>query len=219
MSGGTAPGGITDFTSMRAPPDFSRSTMGPGPAWRYAACGTAKTERDRAYRNRGGTPLSRFTPRRPPTRLHACMERGLVQKGTCRAPDLRGAASPRHAARIIGLAAVNGRHALMFDDRLQPDVWYVDHCSLRLDIKTIALTADQVLRRTDVSTMQDLGEVGFRLPGAGRVRVHGPNAGFGRPSGPSNLLAELRSCGFDVDGTRAVSVSQTLGERAESSPR
>jgi hypothetical protein len=121
--------------------------------------------------------------------------------------------------RVTGWAAVNGRDALMFDDRLQPDVWYVDHRRLRLDIKIIALTAGQVLRRTDVSTTRDLGEVGFRLPCAGGVRVHGPNAGFGRASGPSNLRAELRSSGFDVDGTRTVSVSQTLGEHAGSSPQ
>jgi lipopolysaccharide/colanic/teichoic acid biosynthesis glycosyltransferase len=68
---------------------------------------------------------------------------------------------------ITGWAAVNGRHALKFEDRLQLDVWYVDHWNLWLDVKIIALTVAQVLRRTDVSTTQDLEEVGFPLPGVG----------------------------------------------------
>ncbi len=75
----------------------------------------------------------------------------------------------RHDMRpgITGWAAVNGRHALRFEDRLRLDTWYVDHWSLWLDVKIIALTAGQVLRRTDVAATQDLDEVGFRLPGVG----------------------------------------------------
>ncbi len=66
---------------------------------------------------------------------------------------------------ITGWAAVNGRHALKFKDRLELDVWYVDHWSLWLDLKILAMTVHQVLRRTDVATTQDLAEVGFPLPG------------------------------------------------------
>jgi lipopolysaccharide/colanic/teichoic acid biosynthesis glycosyltransferase len=77
----------------------------------------------------------------------------------------------RHDMRpgITGWAAVNGRHALKFEDRLRLDTWYVDHWSLRLDMKILAMTAYQVLRRTDVSAFQDLSDVGFRLPGVGGV--------------------------------------------------
>jgi lipopolysaccharide/colanic/teichoic acid biosynthesis glycosyltransferase len=75
----------------------------------------------------------------------------------------------RHEMRpgITGWAAINGRHALKFEDRLRLDTWYVDHWSLWLDVKIIALTAGQVLRRADVAATQDLDEVGFRLPGVG----------------------------------------------------
>ena len=75
----------------------------------------------------------------------------------------------RHDMRpgITGWAAVNGRHALKFEDRLRLDTWYVDHWSLWLDVKIIALTAGQVLRRADVAATQNLDEVGFRLPGVG----------------------------------------------------
>ena len=75
----------------------------------------------------------------------------------------------RHNMRpgITGWAAVNGRHKLKFEDRLRLDVWYVDHWSLRLDMKIMAMTLRQVLGRTDVVTDVDPVEMGFRLPDVG----------------------------------------------------
>jgi lipopolysaccharide/colanic/teichoic acid biosynthesis glycosyltransferase len=72
----------------------------------------------------------------------------------------------RHDMRpgITGWAAVNGRNVLQFKDRLQFDAWYVDNWSLALDARILAMTATQVLRRTDVSTTEDLA-LGFPLPG------------------------------------------------------
>jgi len=72
----------------------------------------------------------------------------------------------RHGMRpgMTGWAAVNGRNALQFKDRLKLDVWYVDHWSLRLDVRILAMTINQVLRRTDVSVTEDLA-LGFPLPG------------------------------------------------------
>jgi len=72
----------------------------------------------------------------------------------------------RHDMRpgITGWAAVNGRNALQFRDRLKLDVWYIDHWSLRLDARIVAMTLGQVLRRKDVSTTEDLA-LGFPLPG------------------------------------------------------
>lgn len=72
----------------------------------------------------------------------------------------------RHDMRpgITGWAVVNGRNALRFRDRLELDVWYVEHWSLRLDLRILARTVRQVLARTDVSTTEDLG-LGFPLPG------------------------------------------------------
>ena len=73
--------------------------------------------------------------------------------------------SRRHDVRpgITGWAAVNGRHTLRFKERLQLDVWYVDHWSLRLDMRIIAMTIGQVLSRADSSTTQDLTAIGFPL--------------------------------------------------------
>jgi lipopolysaccharide/colanic/teichoic acid biosynthesis glycosyltransferase len=72
----------------------------------------------------------------------------------------------RHDMRpgITGWAAVNGRNVLRFRDRLALDIWYVDHWSLGLDVRIVAMTVSQVLRRTNVSTTEDLA-LGFPLPG------------------------------------------------------
>jgi sugar transferase EpsL len=62
---------------------------------------------------------------------------------------------------VTGWAAVNGRHTRRFDERLQLDVWYVDHWSLGLDLRILVLTLWQVLRRESVSAVQGIEEVGF----------------------------------------------------------
>jgi lipopolysaccharide/colanic/teichoic acid biosynthesis glycosyltransferase len=71
----------------------------------------------------------------------------------------------RHDVRpgITGWAAVNGRHAIHFKERLALDVWYVDHWSLALDLKILARTVAQVVARKDVTTSEDLS-LGFPLP-------------------------------------------------------
>jgi lipopolysaccharide/colanic/teichoic acid biosynthesis glycosyltransferase len=42
---------------------------------------------------------------------------------------------------ITGWAQVNGRASLPWPERIELDVWYVDHRSLRLDLKILAMTA------------------------------------------------------------------------------
>ncbi|HEX9307534.1 MAG TPA: sugar transferase [Anaeromyxobacter sp.] len=71
----------------------------------------------------------------------------------------------RHDVRpgITGWAAVNGRHALRFKERLALDVWYVQHWSLALDLAILARTVAQVVRRTNVTPTEDLA-LGFPLP-------------------------------------------------------
>ena len=46
---------------------------------------------------------------------------------------------------LTGWAQVHGRQLLDFDERFELDVWYVDHWSLRLDARILALTARMVL--------------------------------------------------------------------------
>ncbi|HMD87718.1 MAG TPA: sugar transferase [Anaerolineaceae bacterium] len=65
--------------------------------------------------------------------------------------------SPEQARRhqvlpgITGWAQINGRNALTWEDKFQMDVWYVDHWSLRLDIKILAITLWKVLKREGIS--------------------------------------------------------------------
>ena len=59
----------------------------------------------------------------------------------------------RHEVRpgITGWAQVNGRNAIGWEDKFKLDVWYVDHCSLWLDIKILWLTVKKVLVREGIS--------------------------------------------------------------------
>jgi len=55
------------------------------------------------------------------------------------------------APGVTGWAQVNGRNAISWDDKFKLDVWYVDNRSFWLDLKILAMTADRVLRRSDIS--------------------------------------------------------------------
>ena len=59
----------------------------------------------------------------------------------------------RHEVRpgITGWAQVNGRNAVSWDERFKLDVWYVDHRSLRLDIRILWLTVRKVIVREGIS--------------------------------------------------------------------
>lgn len=58
----------------------------------------------------------------------------------------------RHSVRpgITGLAQVNGRNLLPWDQRLEMDVWYAKNVSLQLDLKILALTIKNVVCRKGV---------------------------------------------------------------------
>jgi len=58
----------------------------------------------------------------------------------------------RHEVRpgITGWAQVHGRNHLKLSKKFGYDVWYVDHCSLWLDIKIIWMTVVNVLKRSDI---------------------------------------------------------------------
>jgi sugar transferase EpsL len=52
---------------------------------------------------------------------------------------------------ITGLAQVRGRNATSWESRFEQDTYYVDHCSLRLDVAVLVATVGVVLRREGVS--------------------------------------------------------------------
>jgi lipopolysaccharide/colanic/teichoic acid biosynthesis glycosyltransferase len=51
---------------------------------------------------------------------------------------------------VTGWAQVNGRHTLLWADKCALDLWYVDHQSLGLDLKIMAMTVLKVLKREDI---------------------------------------------------------------------
>jgi sugar transferase EpsL len=59
----------------------------------------------------------------------------------------------RHEAKpgITGWAQVNGRNNMTWEEKFDYDVWYVDHQSFWLDIKILAITAWQVIKRSDIA--------------------------------------------------------------------
>ncbi len=59
----------------------------------------------------------------------------------------------RHEVRpgITGWAQVNGRNAITWEEKFKLDVWYVDHQSLWLDLKIIALTLWKIIKREGIS--------------------------------------------------------------------
>lgn len=52
---------------------------------------------------------------------------------------------------ITGWAQVNGRNAISWTRKFELDVWYVDHCSLKLDVKIFFLTIKNVFMRDSIS--------------------------------------------------------------------
>jgi len=69
----------------------------------------------------------------------------------------------RHEAKpgITGLAQINGRNALSWDERFALDVWYVDHASLVLDLRILLQTVASILKRDSVGSDGDLDVPSF----------------------------------------------------------
>ena len=59
----------------------------------------------------------------------------------------------RHEVRpgISGWAQCHGRNSISWTEKFKLDVWYVDHCTLWIDIKVIFITIKKVLFRDDIS--------------------------------------------------------------------
>ncbi|KXX68568.1 sugar transferase [Flammeovirga sp. SJP92] len=53
---------------------------------------------------------------------------------------------------ITGWAQVNGRNAISWKQKFEYDVWYVDNCSFKLDLKVILITIKKVFGAKDISS-------------------------------------------------------------------
>lgn len=59
----------------------------------------------------------------------------------------------RHEVRpgLTGWAQINGRNTLSWEDKFKLDIWYVDNCSIWLDLKILYLTVKKVLIRDGIA--------------------------------------------------------------------
>ena len=70
----------------------------------------------------------------------------------------------RHEVRpgITGWAQVNGRNSITWTEKFKLDVWYVDHCTMWLDIKIIWNTIINVLAHKGIDSGEEkVGSIGF----------------------------------------------------------
>lgn len=63
----------------------------------------------------------------------------------------------RHEVRpgMTGWAAVNGRNAQTWEQKLESDVWYVENLSFLLDLKILLMTMLKVVRREGINDLND----------------------------------------------------------------
>lgn len=59
----------------------------------------------------------------------------------------------RHSVKpgITGWAQINGRNALTWEQKFEHDIWYVDHQSLGLDLKILAITLWKIIKREGIN--------------------------------------------------------------------
>lgn len=72
---------------------------------------------------------------------------------------------------ITGWAQVQGRNALTWEEKFELDIWYVDHHSILLDVKILALT---VLRVAQGSAIEGYGNIPFGGSGKESTTLHHP---------------------------------------------
>lgn len=80
----------------------------------------------------------------------------------------------RHDVRpgLTGLAQVNGRNALGWEDRFAYDLQYVENCSFLMDIKVLGMTVGKVLKRSGTLSGSDQTVADFDVyRKAGREKV------------------------------------------------
>ncbi len=107
----------------------------------------------------------------------------------------------RHEVRpgITGLAQVSGRNALSWEDRFDLDVWYVDQCSLSLDLSILWRTVSKVFKREGISAEGQATMSGVRRDHS-RRHVKAPVYLVGAGGHARVILSMLDALGRQVGG-------------------
>jgi len=66
---------------------------------------------------------------------------------------------------ITGWAQVQGRNAITWPERIELDIWYIDHRTVGLDVRILALTVRNLFRREGITGPGGVNQ-GFPLPPA-----------------------------------------------------
>jgi len=116
--------------------------------------------------------------------------------------------SPEQARRhevkpgLTGWAQVNGRNGITWEEKLELDVWYVDNQSFLLDMKILAKTVAQVLKRSGISADGSATMPEF--------------LGSNPPPAPVETSASRSSPGEDGHLEGSIVAAQSLEEGSES---
>ncbi|MGH9283671.1 MAG: sugar transferase [Acidimicrobiales bacterium] len=76
---------------------------------------------------------------------------------------------------ITGWAQVKGRNAILWPERIELDIWYIDNRSVRLDARILALTVRNLFRREGITGPGGVN-IGFPLTEEGPPPAEGPPA-------------------------------------------
>ena len=89
--------------------------------------------------------------------------------------------SPRQRGRLAvrpgltGWAQVRGRNSITWPQRIELDLWYVEHHSLLLDARILVLTVKVLLRPSGITAAGGVNP-GFPVPGTGAAPTASPAA-------------------------------------------
>ena len=93
--------------------------------------------------------------------------------------------SPRQRERltvrpgITGWAQVQGRNSLSWPERIELDLWYIEHRSLRLDMRIVLLTALRLVRPSGVTAEGGVNP-GFPVPADQAAQAEAERARYPR---------------------------------------
>lgn len=90
---------------------------------------------------------------------------------------------------LTGWAQVNGRNGLTWEEKFKLDVWYVERCSLLLDLKIMVITLGKVFNRANINQ-----------PGHATMPLFQGSPNGSRPPIRTELAAYANGNGADYNG-------------------
>ena len=124
--------------------------------------GTAVTAGDPRVTRAGGI-LRRFSLDELPNLINVLRGQMRIVGPRATLPAQVDLYTPRQRRRldlrpgVTGWAQIHGRAGIPWEERIELDVWYVEHRSVRLDLKILARTPAALIRGVGVSATDEFG--------------------------------------------------------------